>query len=313
MVNKITKKIVIFIVLALIFIVLSPAFAKKPTIVQLKVPNPNFNLLSSKQLIINYRLFERASVQVKVVKGRKTIKILRTKKAQKPGFYGLKWNGQDSRGCVVQSGTYSVLLADWYTKNNALYFSKKITVKTGNLLFSETFNRPDGLIADNYGKNDSLGRWDVTSQSLYAKDNRGYTSSPIFRVVTNKSDFSNFCLTADMMKTKLGIENWDGLQIFFRYKDYDNLYVTGLRNDNSLHLKKKINGTYYTLAQVPISSNRLNYWYKMKLVAAGKRIQVYVDGQKYIEVTDGSIVSGKVGIRTDNIEAYFDNFTVYSL
>lgn len=179
-------------------------------------------------------------------------------------------------------------------------------------LFSDDFERPGGLIAveGRNGQQDPLGKWKVTSGSLYTKNAQGYTRDPVFRVVTRQSNFRNFALSADMLKTKLGIDAWDGLQLFFRYNDPDNLYAAGLRNDNSIHLKKKVKGTYTTLAIAPVNSNKLYYRYNLKVLAAGDHIEVFVDGQKYIDVRDSSFQTGRVGIRTDNIEAYFDNFDV---
>lgn len=275
--------------------------------------NPDFNVYSGNYLNMNYSVLRKAFIEVSVLKNGRTMKVIKGKAAQYPGSYALKWNGIDSRGGTVMSGAYDVRLAAWDMDNYRSSASKPIKVRTGSLLFSEKFDRPNGLIADNYGNEDPLGKWDVTSQRLHAFGMHGYTDSPIFRMVTLKSDIKNFTMVSDMMKTKLGINDWDGLQLFFRYKDPDNLYAAGLRNDNAIHLKKKYNGVYYTLAQVPFNSNQLSRWYKMKVVASGSRLQVYVDGLKYIDVTDGSIPQGRVGIRTDDINAYFDNFTVYSM
>jgi len=292
---------------------ITPTYAEKSIITSIGISNNPVNVDIGKSLIVKYRVLKGSRVTAKILNAnKKVIKTIILKKYQKPGIYSLKWNGKDSNGNLTVNGTYSLSI---YAKAVSVYsvYSYKTRVKVINtLLFSEYFNRADGLLADNYGTNDPLGKWDVTSQRLYVKNYQGYTDSPVFRAVTIKSDFSNFSLSSDMMKTKLGVDDWDGLNLFFRYKDPDNLYVAGLRNDNFLQLKKKVGGTYYTLAQVSLDSTQLNHWYNLKVIAKGSNIQVFVDGQKNIEVVDTSFTSGKVGIRTDNIDAYFDNYKVYS-
>ena len=179
--------------------------------------------------------------------------------------------------------------------------------------FYDDFNdRPDGLIADNYGINDPLGKWDVTSQRFYSINHQGYTNSPVFRAVTYQSDFNDVDVSSDMMRTNTGIEDYDGLQLFFRYKDANNLYVAGLRKDGQLHLKRKYRKKYTTLALVPYVTVP-GVFYNFRIVAVGGSIKVYVNGVGQIAVRDSTFTIGKVGMRTDNIEAYFDNFQALNI
>lgn len=128
-------------------------------------------------------------------------------------------------------------------------------------MFSESFDGTDGVMADEYINNgiDPTGRWDVTSGVLKISGNYGYTDSPVFRVVTQKSDFTNFTLNAGLLKKTPAIEAYEGLQLFFRYQDQYNLYVARIRNDNSIHLKKKVNDVYYTLVHVPLPTKN-DHW-----------------------------------------------------
>ncbi len=182
---------------------------------------------------------------------------------------------------------------------------------TGTLLLSDYFDRPDGLFADEFGRLDPLGIWKVTSGAFYAYGQQGYSNSSVFRAVTNKSDFTDFDMRVKMLRKNYALQPYEGLQLFFRYKDPYNLYVVGLRNDNYLHLKKKVNDNYYTLANVPLPTKN-DYWYNVRVLAKGTYIEIYVDGVRYINKYDSSFASGKVGVRTDNIGAYFDNFEVFT-
>lgn len=281
-------------------------------ITQIKLANNPLIASQNKKLNVRYSLHRKAIVGAKILNRKGTVRILRRSRLQRRGLHRLYWNGRGRGNRLVPQGTYTLKIAVRDLKTTRVAVRKKRIMVVNELIFFDYFDRPDGLIADNYGHSDPLGKWKVTSQSFYAKDSMGYTNSPVFRAITQKTDFTNFLLKADMKKMDLAIEPWEGLQLFFRYRDADNLYVAGIRNDNQIQLKKKVNGIYTTLGTAPIDGNKLGYWYKMVVMAKGTNIQIYVDGTKYIEANDASLSAGRAGIRTDNIEAYFDNFEVFT-
>ncbi len=330
------KTILLILSVTLLLSVSWSSATATPPVNRIKIANnPLTN--ANKVLKIRYYLQSKAIVGIKVTKNKRTIKLLRKARLQKKGRHIFRWNGRGKGNKLVPAGRYTLKIAIRNPKSRKLILKfAKITLKKSvrkrpskpieetpittpppstpesNPLFSDYFDRPDGLIADNYGHSDPLNKWDVTSQSFYVKDNQGYTNSPVFRVRTYKNDFSNFILKADMKKMDRGIEAWEGLAVFIRYQDPYNLYIVSLRDDNKIHIKKKYNGIYTTLAIVPLDTSKLNYWYKIKVVANGNNIQAYVDDIKYLEINDSTFTSGRVGIRTDNIEAYFDNFEVWT-
>jgi hypothetical protein len=224
-----------------------------------------------------------------------------------PGVYTIYY---DAPGYTSQTQEQIVVTAGITVIPPTVIMSLADNSSNSNLVFYDYFDRPDGLLADHYGNGDPLNKWEVTSQSFYAKNSHGWTNSPVFRAINKLGEFSNFTLQAKMMKMNQGNDPWEGLQLFVRYQNSDNLYAVGLRNDNTIHIKKKVSGVYTTIGQTPLDTNRLGYWYKVKVVANGDRIQVFVDEVKYLDVQDSSFSEGKVGIRTDNIEAYFDDFIV---
>lgn len=61
---------------------------------------------------------------------------------------------------------------------------------------------------------------------------------------------------------------------------------------------------------------KTNTWYTLKLVCQGRGLKGYVDGQLVVDVTDDSAANaqmcGTAGIRTDKMDAYFDDFKVTS-
>jgi hypothetical protein len=131
----------------------------------------------------------------------------------------------------------------------------------------------------------------------------------------------------------------NGVLIFSRYVDSNNLYYSGLRVDGTAVVKKKSHGLYYTLAQTKVLPGQydrvsqpnllpLDLWTGIKsrisnLAGGGVQIQVYwdrLDGQGWrllLEAVDTGAVggppinqSGFAGIRTDFMDVEFDRFVV---
>lgn len=135
----------------------------------------------------------------------------------------------------------------------------------------------------------------------------------------------------------------NGLLLFNRYQDGDNLYYTGLRVDGTAVIKKKKNGSYYTLAQKKIFSGSYDEDNNPNLLPKdtwlGVRSKVYnnSDGSTSIHlymdknwngrwteilsaVDDGrsyggSPISGEGygGVRTDFMDVIFDQYNIVEL
>jgi hypothetical protein len=181
---------------------------------------------------------------------------------------------------------------------------------------------------------------------LYAANNptdtdNGYHPQNIFRLVS-RSQWENFRQEAYFMITNNNLSSSsnrnasNGLLLFNRYKDGNNLYYTGVRVDGAAVIKKKKNGAYTTLAYVrgiypgtynESSSPNLmpkNEWLgirsEVKTLSDGAvNIKVFIDkgwrGQWELvaEATDrNSPVLGKGygGIRTDFMDVKFDNYKI---
>lgn len=106
-------------------------------------------------------------------------------------------------------------------------------------------------------------------RKLYAKTNprdtdNGFYPQNIFRLVTRKQ-WQNFSQTLYFNINKINMsgskfrDESNGVLLFNRYQDGDNLYYTGLRVDGDAVIKKKISGTYYTLAEKNYFMNKNGY------------------------------------------------------
>lgn len=179
---------------------------------------------------------------------------------------------------------------------------------------------------------------------LYLQSNpldtdNGFHPQNIFRLVTKEKwqDIRQevyFKITKDNLSPSPNRAEHNGLLLFNRYVDGNNLYYTGVRVDGAAVIKKKKNGVYTTLAYVPgiypgtynrdSNPNLLpkNKWIGLRSEVVNNNdgsvsIKLYIDKNwnnnwvKIAEVTDAqnTITSeGSGGIRTDFMDVTFDNF-----
>jgi hypothetical protein len=194
--------------------------------------------------------------------------------------------------------------------------------------------------------------WDMTSGSLFAKDGRGWTgkiddcepnatssnctNSAIFRLNTKNFSYGNVKVSFKLYQNGLTSTrstpavDWDGVHIFLRYKSEQSLYYASVnRRDGHVVIKKKCSGgssnggTYYTLAERSGYAIPYGTWQNVAAsaqnVSGGVTLKLYRAGTQLLSVTDtgkgcAAITSnGATGVRGDNDQFLFDDFTVVSL
>ena len=128
-------------------------------------------------------------------------------------------------------------------------------------------------------------RWFLAYQLNNSLDtDNGRYPQNLFRLVSKDlvgdSDISmSFRISKVNLTDTPNRDAWSGIFILSRYEDSDNLYYAGARQDGHVVIKKKINGQYYTLGEVPYYKSYLPYqkdtnpnfipgatWQKMRLV-----------------------------------------------
>ena len=192
-------------------------------------------------------------------------------------------------------------------------------------------------------------------RKLYAKTNprdtdNGYFPQNIFRLVTrykwkNLSQSVYFNIDKINLSGSKNRNESNGVLLFNRYQDGDNLYYVGLRVDGDAVIKKKIADKYYTLAEKEIFSvgsaydkdtnpNLIpeNTWIGIKSEVENSDngsvdLKLYIDRdrsgnwQLILETKDkdrkyGETVfsdKGYAGIRTDFMDVRFENYTVFKM
>jgi hypothetical protein len=195
--------------------------------------------------------------------------------------------------------------------------------------------------------------WDMTSGSLFARDGVWWTGPPdnispgprseagtdsaVFRLTTRDRSFQNvevsFSLRIDAFVTtpRTPEEAWDGVHVFLRYQSQYQLYIVSVdRRDGTVAIKKKQpggpsnGGTYFTLASgtAPVVAGE---WQPVAaavetLPDGSVRISLYRGQELLLQaIDDGSqggppiSAPGAVGIRGDNCEFEFRDFTITDL
>lgn len=158
------------------------------------------------------------------------------------------------------------------------------------MLFSDSFDRADGLITNEFATwnpNSSQAvksaDWQMTSGSLFAKGGAGWTGVPdgcfsasaggspctasaVFRLNTARHDFGDVTVSTALKVQKLASTSrtpavaWDGVHVWLRYQSEESLYYASFaRRDGRLVIKKKCpggsenGGTYYELGPGEVS------------------------------------------------------------
>lgn len=180
---------------------------------------------------------------------------------------------------------------------------------------------------------------------LYARDNpvdtdNGYHPQNIFRLVTqgqwqNPIQQAYFTITAQNLSASSERDAWSGILLFNRYQDGNTLYYTGLRVDGTAIIKSKKNGTYTTLAQVPVYSGVYNRTTNPTLLPQNSpiglrsmvstnpdntvSIKLYVDknnsgtwtlAASAIDAVNPILNTGHAGIRTDFMDVKIANYSI---
>ena len=193
----------------------------------------------------------------------------------------------------------------------------------------------DGVGKTIQGRLNTADRWRIRYALTSADDtDNGYYPQNLFRLLT-KSEWENaavearFHVVRDNETMSPNRNESNGLLLMSHYKDGDNLYYAGVRVDGHAVIKKKLNGTYITLAEKPVFDGEYNgmnnliprEWIALKsetrTVDDAVEIRLFMkrEGEtewtELLSVRDTSnpiLGPGHLGIRTDFMDVEFDDF-----
>ena len=158
----------------------------------------------------------------------------------------------------------------------------------------------------------------------------------MFRLTTKRYDFTNVAVDFSLVNVAFTSTAttppvaWDGVHVLLRYQNEESLYYTSVnRRDGTVVIKKKVpggpsnGGTYYTLATAIRSFAPGTVQGVRATVVTNADgsvgIKLYRGGVLAVQATDAGTGgppithAGAVGIRGDNDEFRFDDFTVTSM
>jgi len=215
----------------------------------------------------------------------------------------------------------------WNPKSSCAYTSKIWDMTSGTLLV----------------KNGAGYSGIPTAEASAICESATKNNSAVFRLNTRQNNFSNAKVSVDYMAVQHGGANakqngYDGIHIWVGYQNEYALYsATIFRWDQTLVIKKKVpladakcsdpsnGGCYYNLSseKTDQTASPSNVWHHADIVYKVDKsgvvtIEMSIDGTVVANGTDSAVhgsayAKGAVGIRGDDTEFYFKNFTVVAL
>lgn len=131
-------------------------------------------------------------------------------------------------------------------------------------------------------------------------------SNTIAAVLLPYNKLTNFSLETYLKNT----ETTERSGIIFRARDYDNYYFFYIKNDR-IALEKKVDGTLAPIQDI-MGTFADNTWYKIKIVASGTSLSIYLNDVLTATATDDSFSSGYTALASYSDITYFDDVTLVS-
>lgn len=235
--------------------------------------------------------------------------------------------------CFVTASGSSSALYDAYSENEHSYKTAPV---------AENVNCPSKSV-ENYQANQLLAcvnnkqpfqRIDIRSGLLATNHSGnwryGWSDNNAFRVIAsvkdNQQKILNYSKQTNQYRAQIKawkntdiIPKWSGLHAITRYQTADDLYLASIRYDGNVTIKVKHQGRYATLARTKLTNGVKKYldesgtlateqWYKINFSAVGEKLTLSLDGIELLSVNNQLLTEGTIGIRTDHVEAYLDDW-----
>jgi hypothetical protein len=205
------------------------------------------------------------------------------------------------------------------------------------------FVQRDGIGSTWIGDAPAGSRW----REIYIRTNpndtdQGTHPQNLFRLITRSpwetpEERVYFCILGDNPSASVHRDKSNGVLLFLRYQDADNLFYAGVRVDGSAVIKKKSSGVYTTLAEAPWFPGAYNRasapnliphqtWIGLRAVMTARGdaliIQLYIDpdrsgfwilalqAETLVDPADKLAQPGFGGIRTDFMDVEFDDYRI---
>jgi pectate lyase len=177
------------------------------------------------------------------------------------------------------------------------------TAATAATIFSDNFE--DG---NSSGWTTSGGTWSVVTDGSSALRQSGTSSDA--RARAGSSTWDNYTVTARVRPTAFSGSN-RFVAVLARAQSNTSYYYLALRSNNTVELKKLVNGSSTTLATASLSVVA-GTWYTVRLEVSGTSLRGSVNNGTPLTATDSQFSTGQVGVATFFASASFDDVVVDS-
>jgi pectate lyase len=168
-------------------------------------------------------------------------------------------------------------------------------------LFSDNFE--DG---DSGGWTTSGGTWTVAADGSQVLRQSGTSSDA--RARAGQASWTDYTVTAKVKPTAFSGSNRFAA-VLARAQSATSYYYVALRSNNTVELKKLVNGAATTLASTSLAVSA-GTTYTVSLQVAGTALRSTVNGGATLSATDGTFAAGGVGVATFYTAANFDDIAV---
>lgn|GEM_PF-1301589 len=203
-------------------------------------------------------------------------------------------------------------------RRNAKFAKKLFLLLTASMLLSAAMVMPSPasaatLFSHNFNSGSASGwtatngTWDVVVDGSHVYRKTGDVEG---RTYAGNASWTNYSVEA-----RIKVDNFNGANramLNARYQDGNNYYAASLYNSGGgkLEIRKKIGGTSTTLVSKNFSL-QAGTWYTVKLEVNGSSLNMYVNGALELSATDGSLMSGRIGLVTQGAAvAKYDDIVV---
>jgi len=168
-------------------------------------------------------------------------------------------------------------------------------------LFSDDFQ--DG---NANGWTTSGGTWSVVSDGTQVYRQTGTSGDA--RARAGSSSWTDYTVQARVKPLSFNGTNRFAA-VLARTQSSTSYYYLALRSNNTVELKKLVNGTGTTLGVASVTVT-LNTWYTLAIEVTGSTLRGRVNGNLVATATDTQYAAGNVGVATFNATASFDDVVV---
>lgn len=165
------------------------------------------------------------------------------------------------------------------------------------------------LVRDNFESGTSLWQASMGSWGIVNDGTRTYMQHSLAsggRAVTGVATGDQIVQTrVKAVGFGTSAEAWFGLMA--HHVDDANYHYVTVRRNNTIALRKQINGVIHVLDSAPFTVTT-GTWYTLRLETVGDQLRVSVNGKLLLEATDTSMRPGRYGLATYQTAARYDDF-----